>query len=64
MTEYRVRIDERFTHELTVEAESRDEAIAAAYQLLTDGMSKDEESQMDYVFESDGYTGQNDAWEY
>jgi hypothetical protein len=62
MARYVVKIDERFTHELTVEADDRDAAIAAAYKLLTDGMSKDEEVQMDYVFESDGFTGQNDAW--
>lgn len=63
MARYVVKIDERFTHELTVEAENRDAAIDEALRLLSDGMSKDEEQARDYVFESDGFTGQNDCWE-
>ena len=63
MARYVVKIDERFTHELTVEANSRDAAIDEALRLLSDGMSKDEEQARDYVLESDGYTGQNDCWE-
>lgn len=63
MTEYIIKVDERFTHELTVEASSRDEAIETAMQLLRDGMSPELEKEVDYVFESDGFTGDVDAWE-
>lgn len=63
MTEYIIKVDERFTHELTVEASSRDEAIETAMQLLRDGMSPELEKEVDYVFESDGFTGDVAAWE-
>lgn len=64
MTEYVVKIDERFTHTLILEAASKDEAIEAAYKLLTDGMTPEDEKACSYQLESDGYTGQHDAWEY
>lgn len=64
MTEFVVKIDERFTHTLILEAASKDEAIEAAYQLLTDGMTPEDEKACGYQLESDGFTGQHDAWEY
>lgn len=64
MTEYVVKIDERFTHTLILEAASKDEAIEAAYQLLTDGMTPEDEKACGYQLESDGFTGQHDGWEY
>ena len=57
MTEYIVRIQERVTHSVVVEAASEDAAIELGYKLLTDGMSPEEEKARDYDIESDGYTG-------
>lgn len=59
MTEYEVHIDERFTHTLVVTAETEADALDAAYKLLSDGMTPEEEKEADYSFESDGYTGQH-----
>jgi hypothetical protein len=59
MTEYIVKIDERFTHTLTVEAGSPDEATDKAYQMLSDGLTTEDEKACDYTFEADGYTGQH-----
>lgn len=64
MTEYVVKIDERFTHTLVIEAATKDEALAEGYKLLTDGMTPDQEKEVDYMFESEGYTGQHDVWTY
>jgi hypothetical protein len=64
MTEFVVKIDERMTHSMVIEAASKEEAVAAAYKLLTDGMTPEIEKDLDYQLESDGYTGQHDAWEY
>jgi hypothetical protein len=64
MTEYVVKIDERFTHTVVLEAANGEEARARAYQLLTDGMTPDQEKEFDYTFESEGYTGQHDVWVY
>lgn len=58
---YVVKIDERMTHSLIVEAASQDEAIEAAYKLLTDGMTPEEEKACDYSMESDGFTGEHSA---
>jgi hypothetical protein len=63
MTEYRVRIDERASHELNVEAASEDEAVEKAYAMLTAGMSDEDKAQTDYVLEFVEFTGQNDVWE-
>lgn len=63
MSEYEVRIDERITHTLTVEAASRDEAVELAYELLRSGMTSDKEKEVDYSMESVGFTGNHDAWE-
>lgn len=62
--EYVVKIDERMTHSMVIEAASKEEAVAAAYKLLTDDMTPEIEKDLDYEFESDGYTGQHDVWEY
>jgi hypothetical protein len=62
MTEFVVKIDERVTHSMVVEAASREDAIAMGYKLLTDGMTPEMEKQYDYQLEADGYTGQDDAW--
>lgn len=62
MTEYIVKVDERFTHTLVVEAASSDLAIEAAYKLLTDGMTEADQIAMEYTLEADGYTGQHDVW--
>lgn len=64
MKEYVVKIDERVTHSLILEAASQDEAIEAAYKLLMDGMTPEEEKACGYQLEADGFTGQHDAWEY
>jgi hypothetical protein len=64
MTQYVVKIDERFTHTLVIEAASKDEALAAGYQLLTDGFPPEVEKELDYSFESEGFTGQHDVWDY
>lgn len=64
MTEFVVKIDERMTHSMVIEAASKEEAVAAAYKLLTDGMTPEIEKDLDYQLESDGYTGQHDVWEY
>ena len=64
MASYIVKIDERFVHTLVIEAASRDEAVAAGYQLLTDGFTPEMEKDLEYEFESEGYTGQHDVWEY
>lgn len=64
MASYIVKIDERFVHTLVIEAASRDEAVAAGYQLLTDGFTPEIEKDLEYEFESEGYTGQHDVWEY
>ena len=63
MATYVVKINERFTHELMVEADNRDAAIDEALRLSSDGMSEDEKQARDYVLEADGFTGQNDCWE-
>lgn len=63
MTEYTVKIDERFFHTFTVEAASKEEALEKGYELLRDGMTPEEEAARDYDFESDGFTGDATAWE-
>jgi len=64
MSQYVVKIDERFTHTLVIEAETAGEALQLGYQLLTDGMTPEMEKELDYMFESEGYTGQDDVWSY
>jgi hypothetical protein len=61
MPEYRVRIFERASHELNVEAASGDEAIDAAYKLLTNGMSEQSKLDTDYVLEFVEFTGEPEA---
>lgn len=63
MTEYLVKIDERFFHTFVVEADSQDEALEKGYQLLRDGLTPEMEKEMDYDFESDGFTGDDSVWE-
>lgn len=63
MTEYRVRIDERASHELNVEAASEDEAVEKAYAMLTAGLSDKDKSETDYVLEFVEFTGTHDTWE-
>jgi hypothetical protein len=63
MKEYEVKISEKVTHVLTVEAASEDEAVDLAYKLLTDGMSKEQEEKHDYVFDSEGFTGEYSTYE-
>jgi hypothetical protein len=57
MARYKVQIDERFTHSMLIEAESEDEATDIAYNLLRDGITRDEEMQQahDYEFEATEY---------
>lgn len=62
MTEYIVKIDERMTHNLIIEAASAEEAVEKGYQLLRDGMTPADEEAYGYDLESDGFTGQHDAW--
>jgi hypothetical protein len=64
MASYVVKIDERFTHTLVIEAASSEEALAAGYQLLTDGLTPEMEKDLQYELDSEGYTGQHDTWEY
>lgn len=61
MSEFIIKIDERFTHTLTVEAGSADEATEKAYQLLRDGLTPEDEKALDYTFEADGFTGEHSA---
>jgi hypothetical protein len=63
MPRYEIKIDERFYHSLTIEAASQDEAVELAYKLLTDGMSKEQETEYDYIFESEGFTGEHSTYE-
>jgi hypothetical protein len=63
MKEYEVKISEKVTHVLTVEAASQDEAVDIAYKLLTDGMSKEQEEEHDYIFDSEGFTGEHSTYE-
>jgi hypothetical protein len=63
MTEYLVKIDERFFHTFVVEAASEEEALETGYQLLRDGMTPEEEAARDYDLESDGFTGDHSVWE-
>jgi hypothetical protein len=64
MTQYVVKIDERMTHNLIIEAVSAEEAVEKGYQLLRDGMTPEDEKTYGYDLESDGFTGQHDSWEY
>jgi hypothetical protein len=64
MTQYVVKIDERVTHSLVIEAETAGEALQLGYQLLTDGLTPEMEKEFDYELEADGYTGQDSVWEY
>ena len=64
MTEYVVKIDERMTHNLIIEASTAEEAIEKGYQLLRDGMTPEDEKEYGYAMESEGFTGQHDAWKY
>ena len=64
MTEYVVKIDERFTHNLIIEASNSEEALEKGYKLLTDGMTPEDEKTYGYSMESEGFTGQHDTWEY
>lgn len=61
--QYIVTVDERFTHTLVLEAASKEEAREAAYKLLTDGLTPELEKELEYQFESEGYTGHSDVWE-
>lgn len=63
MTEYLVKIDERFFHTFVVEAASKEEALEMGYELLRNGMTTEEEAARDYDFESDGFTGDHAVWE-
>lgn len=63
MPKYEVKIDERFYHTLTIEAASSDEAVERAYELLREGMSKEQETEYDYDFESEGFTGEHSSYE-
>ena len=63
MAEYRVRIDERASHELNVEAASEDEAVEKAYAMLTNGMTDEQKSESDYVLEFVEFTGNHDVWD-
>ena len=63
MAEYIVKIDERFFHTLAIEADTADEAIEKAYQMLRDGMTPEDEKEYDYSLESDGFTGDHSAEE-
>jgi hypothetical protein len=49
---------------LVVEAHTEDEAAEKAYKLITDGMSKDMEKEVDYQLDSDGLTGNISVTEY
>jgi hypothetical protein len=64
MTQYVVKIDERMTHNLIIEAASAEEAVEKGYQLLRDGMTPEDEQEYGYELESDGFTGQHDSWVY
>lgn len=59
MTEYNytVKIDEVFTHTLTITASNSDEASEKAYQMLRDGLTPEDEKACDYTLESDRFTG-------
>jgi hypothetical protein len=64
MKDYLVKIDERMTHNLRIEAASPEAALEKAYELLRDGMSPEDEKACDYSMESDGFTGEHevDLW--
>lgn len=62
MTEYTVRIVEKFSHQVTVEAASEEAAAELAYQLLTNGMPDEEAAARGYDFDSDGFTGEFEVY--
>lgn len=64
MPEYSVKVDERFTHTVIIEAASKEEAVASAYELLRNGLSKEEEILLDYRLDSDGFTGEHSVDNY
>lgn len=59
MTTYRVQIDERFTHTMEIEADSAEAATEKGYDLLRDGIARDEnvllQGEYDYEFEATEY---------
>lgn len=57
MTEYTVKIDEVFTHTLTVEAGSPDEAYEKAREMLGQVDYQPRTAPFDYDFEAEGFTG-------
>ncbi len=64
MKSYEVKINELMYHSLMVEADSSDAAVDKAYELLRNGMTKEQEKEFDYSLESDGLTGQYDVEEW
>jgi hypothetical protein len=64
LKEFQVKFDERFIHTLVVEAHTEEEAVEKAYKLITDGMSKEMEKEVDYRLDSDGLTGDISVTEY
>ncbi len=54
MPRFKVQIDERFTHEMLIEAASAEEATDIAYNLLRDGIRYNEAMQksVEYDFEA------------
>jgi hypothetical protein len=64
MKSYEVKINELMYHSLMVEAESSDDALDKAYELLRNGMSKDQQKEFDYSLESEGFTGEHDVEEW
>ena len=57
MTEYTIKIDEVFTHTLTVEAGSPDEAYDKAIEMLGTLDPAPRTAPFDYDFEPQGFTG-------
>lgn len=64
MKDYLVQIDERMTHNLRIEAASPKEALEKGYQLLRDGLTPEEEKELDYSLESEGFTGDSMVTEW
>ena len=58
MTEYIVKVEEKFIHTLTVTANNSDEASEMAYQMLRNGLSDEGKSACDYSLEPFEFTGE------
>lgn len=58
MTEYIVKVEEKFLHTLTIEASNATEASDKAYALLSKGLTEEEKTASDYDLTAYEFTGE------